>query len=92
MDNVIGQANTSISMDLAHRRFGHSSDERLKHISESTEGIRVQAEGRQFCGSCTHGKLRKPPFPQERRTKPNKAFEVVSSDLKGPFLVSSKEG
>ena len=29
---------------------------------------------------------------EERQTKPTRPFEIISSDIKGPFLVSSREG
>ena len=90
--DLITEANTSISMELAHRRFGHASDERVKHLPESVDGIHINSKERRFCESCAHGKSRKQPFPQFRKTHANSPFEIVSSDLKGPFLVPSKEG
>ncbi|KMS65544.1 hypothetical protein BVRB_034890, partial [Beta vulgaris subsp. vulgaris] len=86
------ECHSTISMELAHRRFGHASDERLKHLSKAAEGINITDKERNFCEICAHAKSRKQPFPEERRTKPTRPFEIVSSDIKGPLLVTSKEG
>ena len=86
------ESNSSITLEQAHRRFGHSSDQRLKHISTSTDGININSKERNFCEDCAHGKSRRQQFPQERRTKPTKRFEIISSDIKEPFSVPSREG
>ncbi|RAN66238.1 GAG-pre-integrase domain-containing protein, partial [Bacillus sp. SRB_8] len=80
---------------MAHRRFGHASNERLQHLpsaTSTTDGIKINSNERTFCDSCAQGKTRRQPFPKARRTNPTKPFEIVSSDIKGPILEPSKEG
>lgn len=82
----------SVTMEQAHKRFGHASIERLKHTPQSTDGIEITEQEPYFCESCALGKTRRQPFPHERQSRPTRIFEVVSSDLKGPILVPSKDG
>ena len=86
------EANMSIELDLAHRRFGHASDERLLRLESATNGITITNKERTFCDECAQGKSRRQPFPSERQTKSSRPYEIVCSDIKGPFLVPSKEG
>ena len=86
------ETNMSISIDKAHRRFGHASTGRLIKLQDSTQGVLINGQEKTFCESCAHGKSRRAPFPHERRTKPTRIFQIVSSDLKGPILVPGKGG
>ena len=86
------EAHATITLQQAHQRFGHASTERLKYLPASTEGLDIKGDSREFCEACAYSKTRTTPFPAERRTKPSRRFEIVSSDLKGPLLESSKEG
>jgi hypothetical protein len=85
-------ANATISMEEAHRRFGHASTERLRHLEENTTGLTLSTKHRDFCDTCAFAKSRVKPFPKERRTKPTRAFEIITSDLKGPLLEASDSG
>eukprot|EP00474_Spongospora_subterranea_P006328 CRZ06786.1 hypothetical protein [Spongospora subterranea] len=62
------KVNATISLDLAHKRFGHASDERLKNLQKSTTGIEITGSERQFCDICAQNKSRRHAFPEERRT------------------------
>lgn len=86
------QLNETITLEQAHHRFGHASDERLKNIPKSTIGIKIIDKDRPFCDTCAQSKSRRRPFPEERRTKPTRPFEIISSDIKGPFAQPSPEG
>jgi hypothetical protein len=86
------ETNMSISLEQAHKRFGHASIERLKRTPMATEGIEIEGETIYFCDSCAQEKSRRQPFPHGRQTRPTRNFEIVSSDLKGPILVPSKDG
>ena len=90
--NACVSSNMTISLAQAHRRLGHASIERLKHTSTSATGLRIGDHSPYFCESCAQGKSRQQPFPQVRQTTPREIFDIVSSDLKGPILVPSKEG
>ena len=92
VDQSARECHSNITMELAYRRFGHASDERIKHLTEAAKGIEISSKERNFCETCAHAKSRKQPFPEERRSKPTRPFEIISSDIKGPFLVTSKEG
>ena len=85
------QANAAISLDLAHKRFGHASDERLRNLQKSAIGIEISGGERPFCDICAQNKSRRHPFPEQRRTMPTRRYQMVSSDLKGPFLIPSSE-
>jgi hypothetical protein len=78
-------------MEEAHRRFGHASTERLRHLEENTAGLTLNTKTREFCDTCAFAKSNVKPFPKER-TKPIRAFEIITSDLKGPLLEASESG
>jgi hypothetical protein len=80
------ETNMGISLEQAHKRFGHASIERLKRTPMATDGIEIEDETNYFCDSCAQGKSRRQPFPHERQTRLTRNFEIVSSDLKGPIL------
>jgi len=86
------EANMAISLEQAHRRFGHASSERLKHTVSANIGIEINDQASYFCDSCAQGKSRRQPFPSERQTQAQREYEMISSDLKGPMLVPSKDG
>ena len=81
---------SKINLQQAHRRFGHACNERLSKLQESCEGIELKMSERPKCNGCALGQARRQPFPEERRTKPTRKFEIVSSDLKGPLLSTSQ--
>ena len=58
------ESHSSITLEQAHRRFGHASDQRLKHISTSADGIMINGKERNFCEDCAHGKSRGSHFPK----------------------------
>jgi IS30 family transposase len=86
------QVNATISMEMAHRRFGHASDERLVQLERNTKGLRIEKGGRRFCDTCATAKSNILPFPNQRQTMAKAPFEIISSDLKGPLLETSEEG
>ena len=81
---------SSVNLENAHKRFGHACDERLKKLSDNCEGIELEMTERRACEGCAIGQARRQPFPEERRTKPTRPFEIVSSDIKGPLLATSE--
>ena len=38
----------NVTLDQAHKRFGHASDERLKHLTSAAEGIKLNDKERDF--------------------------------------------
>jgi hypothetical protein len=85
IDHGFRECNSSITLEQAHRRFGHASDERLRYLSDSAVGVEISNKERDFCEICAHAKSRKQPFPEERRTKPTRAFEIVSLNTSSPL-------
>ena len=86
------EENSTITLQQAHKRFGHASTERLQHLPSASEGIKISTDDREFCDTCAFAKSRRAPFPGERRTRQTRIFEIMTSDLKGPLLVESSEG
>ena len=83
-------ANMAVTLQQAHQRFGHASSERLRHLNSTTTGLKVTGTERDFCKACALGKSRAKPFPTQRTTKPTYANQIISSDLKGPLMVTGK--
>lgn len=80
----------AVTLQQAHQRFGHASSERLRHLNSTTTGLKVTGTERDFCKACALGKSRAKPFPTQRTTKPTYANQIISSDLKGPLMVTGK--
>ena len=89
--NTEKQVNTTVTMELAHRRLGHASSERLRYTTTATTGLAIGDSERPFCEACALGESRRQPHPKQRQHKPIEPFEMVSSDIKGPFLTPCKE-
>jgi hypothetical protein len=67
---MTASANATISMEEAHRRFGHASTERLRHLEEHTTGLTLSTKTRDFCDTCAFAKSRVKPFP--KKDEPNR--------------------
>jgi hypothetical protein len=86
------QANETITLEQAHKRFGHASTERLTKLQDATRDIQISTNTRHFCDICAQSKSVRQPFPKERETKPTRRYEIVSSDLKGPLQIEGSQG
>ena len=83
-------AEARIDLLQAHKKFGHACNERLYKLPDNCEGIQIKNSERPICNGCALGQARRQPFPEERKTKPTRKFEIVSTDLKSPLLVTSQ--
>jgi hypothetical protein len=86
------QANETITLEQAHKRFGHASTERLTKLQDATRDIKISTNTRHFCDICAQSKSVRQPFPKERETKPTRRYEIISSDLKGPLQIEGSQG
>jgi hypothetical protein len=86
------QANETITLEQAHKRFGHASTERLTKLQDATQDINISTISRNFCDICAQRKTIRQQFPREREPKPTRRYELVSSDLKGPLQIDSSQG
>jgi transposase InsO family protein len=85
-------ANQAVTLQQAHQRFGHASDERLRHLVKHTTGLQLTGNTRAFCDACALSKSRARPFPSRRTNQPTRPNEIISSDLKGPLITKGKGG
>jgi hypothetical protein len=84
----------TVDYDTVHRRFGHPSQEALRHMPRHTEGfpsgISIPKTPAQPCKGCAQGKLPSKSFPASD-TRADRPFEKIHSDLKS-FLKKSYLG
>jgi hypothetical protein len=83
------EAYLSISMDLAHRHFAHSSEKVLRKFPLATLGY-LLVDGKLSsgpCSGCAQGKMHQRAYPPSTR-RASKPFELIHSDLKS-FPVES---
>ena len=85
----------SLSMDLLHRRLGHSGEAALHRLLQNNmaTGVGQVRGGVSPCDPCKLGKLTRPPHPAVAFThNTTHALELVVMDLAGPVKPSSLGG
>ena len=50
------ESNVSISLDQAHKRFGHTSNERLQHLPSAAIGIAIDKKKESFAAAALRAK------------------------------------
>ena len=85
----------SLSMDLLHRRLGHSGQAALQRLlrANMATGIGQVSGAVTPCDSCQLGKLTRPPHPAVRFDhNTTRSLELVVMDLAGPVRPRSLGG
>ncbi|KAJ3500780.1 hypothetical protein NMY22_g19148 [Coprinellus aureogranulatus] len=85
---------TSIDINILHRRMGHMSEARLRRMVKrgQLEGIQTVTGKLHFCEPCVLGKLKKLPFQPRARRETSAPFELVHTDLSGPITPQTPSG
>ena len=76
------------SLDLWHRRCGHRNIKDIKDIEKFklARGIQIKnKEHSDVCEICLKGKMSKNPVPHKSKNEIKNVFEVICSDIMGPF-------
>lgn len=74
-----------------HRRLAHRDINVVKQMEEY--GIKfAECNCLDECESCLRGKLARKPFPKESKSRTSEIFELVHSDVAGPFQVETPSG
>ena len=88
-------ATTKMSINEAHRKFGHIAHAAIKHMVKTgmVTGLELDPDSKpEFCEPCAKSKSNRQPFPKESTTRATKYGERVHWDLWGPATVQSLAG
>lgn len=88
-----------IPKEVWHKRLGHINDRDLQRLhTNNATGIFIAKDSQSStsrsnrCESCIMSKMARAPFPSSRHNLASRPFEVVFSDICGPFPVPSLAG
>src|SRR6266487_4981717 len=82
------------SIKIWHRRLGHLNIDDVKDIQRVTLGVgfhkptEAKQEPEPVCQACTQGKQVKKRISRKRRPQSKKPFDLIHSDICGPFPIS----
>lgn len=82
------------SAHLWHQRLGHLNYQNLQKLTESTDGVDMEAikqDKNIICNTCLQGKQTRKPFKNEG-TRATSLLEVIHSDVCGPMEEKSLGG
>lgn len=72
-----------VDFDTMHRRFGHASNDVLRHAKSNTKGFDSIdiPDKNSICRGCAEGKMHNAPF-RESKNRASQLFDKIHSDLK----------